>query len=105
MLLIVAILGSIATVMLESVQSWQANHAGTVGYCDIAPVTPFGQAVASLVMILEYGVIAVPTGIVTAELTEARTNRGNPARMCEECGQVSNDSAAAFCSRCSASLS
>ena len=91
--------------MLESVQSWQANHAGTVGYCDIVPVTPFGQAVASLVMILEYGVIAVPTGIVTAELTEAGTNRGNPACMCEECGQVSNDSAAAFCSRCSASLS
>jgi len=51
---------------------WTIVTLTTVGYGDISPVTPLGQFIASLVMILGYGIIAVPTGIVTAEI--ARTN-------------------------------
>ncbi len=84
---------------------WAVVTLTTVGYGDIAPVTPFGQTVASLVMVLGYGIIAVPTGIVTAELTAARMDAGDRASICERCGHVSTDSGAAFCSRCSADLS
>jgi voltage-gated potassium channel len=89
---------------------WAVVTLTTVGYGDIAPSTPLGQAVASLVMILGYGIIAVPTGIVTAELTAARARSGDQAsvheqRMCEQRGHVSRDSAATFCSRCAAALS
>ena len=48
---------------------WAIVTLTTVGYGDIAPQTVIGQMVASLVMILGYGIIAVPTGIVTAEMT------------------------------------
>ena len=44
----------------------------TVGYGDIAPQTPLGQLFASIIMILSYGIIAVPTGIVTAEMTKTQ---------------------------------
>jgi voltage-gated potassium channel len=83
---------------------WAVVTLTTVGYGDIAPVTPLGQAVASLVMVLGYGIIAVPTGIVTAELTAARMTSIDAARVCGECGHVSNDIGAAFCSRCSDAL-
>ena len=84
---------------------WAVVTLTTVGYGDITPLTPLGQAVASMVMVLGYGIIAVPTGIVTAELTAARMYSGGSARVCGECGHVSNDADAAFCSRCSAALS
>jgi voltage-gated potassium channel len=84
---------------------WAIVTLTTVGYGDITPVTPVGQAVGSLVMVLGYGIIAVPTGIVTAELTAARWSSGDPARVCGECGHVSNDAGARFCSRCSTALS
>jgi voltage-gated potassium channel len=83
---------------------WAVVTLTTVGYGDITPLTPVGQAVASMVMVLGYGIIAVPTGIVTAELTAARVYSGDPTRACGECGHVSNDADAAFCSRCSATL-
>lgn len=83
---------------------WAVVTLTTVGYGDITPLTPVGQAVASMVMVLGYGIIAVPTGIVTAELTTARVYSGGPTRVCGECGHVSNDKDAVFCSRCSATL-
>jgi voltage-gated potassium channel len=81
---------------------WAVVTLTTVGYGDIAPSSPLGQAVASLVMILGYGIIAVPTGIVTAELTAARMRAGDETSVCKQCGHISSDSAAAFCSRCAA---
>ena len=83
---------------------WAIVTLTTVGYGDIAPLTPVGQAVASLVMVLGYGIIAVPTGIVTAELTAARAKAGDPTQVCGECGHRSEDSGAAFCSRCAGAL-
>lgn len=51
---------------------WAVVTLTTVGYGDISPVTPMGQFLATLIMLLGYGIIAVPTGIVTSELTRAR---------------------------------
>ncbi len=83
---------------------WAVVTLTTVGYGDIAPLTPLGQTVASLVMVLGYGIIAVPTGIVTAELTAARTSEAYAAELCTECGHVGRDADATFCSRCSTAL-
>lgn len=85
---------------------WTIVTLTTVGFGDITPKTPLGQALASLVMILGYGVIAVPTGIVTAELTQGR--RIDPAhvntQVCAVCGADDHRSASKFCHRCGAAL-
>jgi voltage-gated potassium channel len=77
---------------------WAIVTLTTVGYGDIAPQTPIGQAIASIVMIIGYGIIAVPTGIVTAELT--RLDRGVSTQACAECGSSGHDLDAAYCKRC-----
>jgi len=84
---------------------WAIVTLTTVGYGDITPVTPVGQALASLVMIMGYGIIAVPTGIVTAEMVGARRDVGGNARVCNSCEHVEPDQEARFCRRCGASLS
>ena len=71
----------------------------TVGYGDIAPQTPLGQALAACLMILGYGVIAVPTGIVSAELVYAERGR-RADRSCARCGLVGHDADARWCKRC-----
>jgi voltage-gated potassium channel len=83
---------------------WAVVTLTTVGYGDIAPSTPAGQVLASVVMILGYGIIAVPTGIVTAELTAKvhRATLSGPA--CPACSYASSDPDAAFCSRCGESV-
>lgn len=83
---------------------WAIVTLTTVGFGDITPLTPVGQAIASLVMILGYGVIAVPTGIVTAELT-AQPRRFVPgARTCPSCGQPEPEGGAAYCRWCGTPL-
>lgn len=78
---------------------WAIVTLTTVGYGDIAPVTPMGQALASLVMIMGYGIIAVPTGIVTVEL--AREARRPPSRpSCPGCGAMEHEADAVFCRHC-----
>lgn len=83
---------------------WGIVTLTTVGFGDIAPVTPLGQTLAAIVMIMGYGIIAVPTGIVTAELT--RLPRGvQPAGViCSTCGTRETDIEARFCRRCGDSL-
>ncbi len=81
---------------------WAIVTLTTVGYGDLAPETPFGQFIASFVMILGYGIIAVPTGIVTAEITLARY-AGNPESVCPDCGK-SNDEDASFCKHCGSAV-
>lgn len=80
---------------------WAVVTLTTVGYGDISPKTPLGQMISSALMIVGYGIIAVPTGIVTAELT--RFNRP-VIKRCEGCGLETHDPDAAFCKRCGASL-
>jgi voltage-gated potassium channel len=82
---------------------WAVVTLTTVGFGDIAPKTPFGRALASLVMITGYGIIAVPTGIVTVELT--RAGRGTPPReSCPTCGRTDHDADARYCKQCGARL-
>jgi voltage-gated potassium channel len=92
---------------------WAIVTLTTVGYGDLAPETDLGQFLASLVMILGYGIIAVPTGIVTAELTSERiaAGAGGAARAahrltqaCPSCGLGAHDDDARHCKRCGAAL-
>jgi voltage-gated potassium channel len=80
---------------------WAIVTLTTVGYGDIHPVTPLGQAAASLVMILGYGIIAVPTGIISAEATRLGVSDG---RSCAACGVTGHPADGAFCHRCGATL-
>jgi len=82
---------------------WAIVTMTTVGYGDIAPRTLAGKVLASLVMIIGYGIIAVPTGIVTAEMAEA-TRRSRSTRACRSCGEEDHDPDARFCKRCGAEL-
>jgi voltage-gated potassium channel len=82
---------------------WAIVTLTTVGYGDIAPQTPFGQMLASLIMVLGYGMIAVPTGIVTVEMAAASRSKAAP-RTCEGCGQRRHDPDAVFCKSCGREL-
>ena len=79
---------------------WAVVTLTTVGYGDIVPQTPVGQMLANLVMIMGYGIIAVPTGIVTMELNEAASRRRANTRTCPECSAEGHRREAAFCFRC-----
>lgn len=77
---------------------WTIVTITTVGYGDIAPTTPMGQLVATVVMLLGYAIVAVPTGIVTVELAKVR--QAGPARVCGRCGKDKHDADARFCNQC-----
>ncbi|MBS4077854.1 MULTISPECIES: ion transporter [Pseudomonas] len=78
---------------------WAIVTLTTVGFGDIVPKTPLGQVISSLVMITGYSIIAVPTGIFTAELANAM--RGEQLQHdCPVCKKNSHEHGAAFCSRC-----
>lgn len=80
---------------------WTIVTLTTVGYGDISPGTPLGQFIASLVMILGYGIIAVPTGIVTAEFAKTNANKTEPEKnKCENCGAANHHVNAKFCYHC-----
>jgi voltage-gated potassium channel len=81
---------------------WAIVTLTTVGYGDIAPATVAGRTLAALVMILGYGIIAVPTGIVTVEL--AQQARKAATRECGRCGTPEEDREARFCRRCGVEL-
>ena len=83
---------------------WAIVTLTTVGYGDIAPVTAIGQAVAAFIMILGYGIIAVPTGIVTAELSRMPTGGTSLATTCPSCERIDSDPDAAYCRFCGTEL-
>ncbi len=84
---------------------WAVVTMTTVGYGDIAPHTVAGKALASMVMILGYSIIAVPTGIVTAEIVEsAAASRKLSTRCCAQCMAEGHDADARFCKECGAQL-
>lgn len=83
---------------------WAVVTLTTVGFGDIAPKTALGQALASLVMILGYGIIAVPTGIVTSELTAGRFQTVATGLTCPSCKVGSHDIDARFCRVCGEAL-
>jgi voltage-gated potassium channel len=65
---------------------WAVTTMTTVGFGDITPHTPLGRVLATLIMLLGWGVLAVPTGIVTAEMTLRHTRRASPGN-CPHCGK------------------
>ena len=83
---------------------WAIVTLTTVGYGDITPQTVLGQIISSFMMILGYGVIAVPTGIVSVELHHA-TREHVIHTSCPECHLTGHDMNASFCKSCGASLS
>jgi len=82
---------------------WTIVTITTVGYGDIIPHTPLGQFIASLAMLTGYSIIAVPTGILTAELTQEMQRERSKLR-CGSCHDLSVDLNARFCATCGAKL-
>jgi len=80
---------------------WAIVTLTTAGYGDISPQTPLGQAVASLVMITGYAIIAVPTGIVSVEIARVARRSQQP---CPVCGATEHDDDAKHCKHCGAAL-
>ncbi|ART78977.1 ion transporter [Oceanisphaera avium] len=78
---------------------WAVVTITTVGFGDITPHTPLGQAIASITMLMGYAIIAVPTGIITAELGQ-EMRREYDDRRCPQCEKGGHDSDALFCKFC-----
>ena len=83
---------------------WAIVTLTTVGYGDISPQTNIGQSLAAVIMIIGYSIIAVPTGIITAELGLSAARQKN-ARRCDACGHAEHDADAAYCKHCGAAMS
>ena len=84
---------------------WAIVTLTTVGYGDIAPQTAIGQLLASLVMILGYGIIAIPTGIVSAEMTKDKASNVNlNTNSCENCSSDNHRDDAKHCYKCGEEL-
>ncbi|HZF63691.1 MAG TPA: ion transporter [Chitinophagaceae bacterium] len=83
---------------------WAIVTITTVGYGDISPVTPLGKFIASLIMFIGYGIIAVPTGIVTTEMALAVRGRKEGHEACPGCGKEGHDQDAVFCKTCGTAL-
>ena len=82
---------------------WAIVTLTTVGYGDMAPKTDAGQALAAVVMIMGYSIIAVPTGIVSAEMSSAMQGQRR-MRMCSKCETASHEIDAHYCRRCGTKL-
>lgn len=80
---------------------WAVVTVTTVGYGDVSPITPMGKFFAVILMLAGYSIIAVPTGIVTAEM---RNKRQNLEKICEQCGNEDIDDDARYCKQCGKKL-
>ena len=83
---------------------WAIVTITTVGYGDIYPVTALGKFIASIIMFIGYGIIAVPTGIVTTEMALASRNKGHLHEVCSSCGREGHDADAVHCKWCGEKL-
>ena len=83
---------------------WAIVTLTTVGYGDISPVTPLGKFIASFIMFIGYGIIAVPTGIVTTEVVMGAKEKRGSHQVCPSCGREGHDSDALFCKWCGGKL-
>lgn len=82
---------------------WAVVTITTVGYGDIAPVTPIGKFLAGIIMFTGYAIIAVPTGIITAELAYKK-EKDLTTQVCPECLKEGHDADAEFCKFCGTEL-
>ena len=109
--LIVLIMGSLMYVIeegqngFESIPQsiyWAIITVTTVGYGDVVPVTSLGKFVSAVIMIIGYSIIAVPTGIITAEI--ARSKKSPGMAYCSQCGRTETDAASNYCRFCGHNL-
>ncbi|MDB2386831.1 ion transporter [Shewanella sp.] len=82
---------------------WTIVTITTVGYGDITPGTDLGQAIAAVTMLLGYSIIAIPTGILTAEISQ-EIGRAKDIRSCSNCLKVGHDIQALYCNKCGSEL-
>ena len=82
---------------------WAIVTATTVGYGDIAPHTPLGRAIASVLILIGYSVIAIPTGLITTHMSNAYQTRQN-SRACPNCHRTGHDKNALYCNACGSAL-
>jgi len=108
-LILVAILGSIMYVVegpengftsIPVAMYWGISTMTTVGFGDITPKTDLGRFIASCMMLLGWGILAVPTGIVTAEMTLRGVRRSESTFKCPACQTENRDADARFCKHC-----
>lgn len=84
---------------------WSIVTLTTVGFGDIHPITPLGQFIASFIMIVGYGIIAVPTGIVSSEFTKSqKDNILRNTQACRHCNETKHLDNADFCHNCGKKL-
>ena len=113
-MLLVIILGTLMYIIESSARTngfenipnsiyWAIITLTTVGYGNIVPMTVLGKIVASFIMILGYGIIAVPTGIVTAEFSRKRKEKVS-TQACPDCSAEGHEMEATFCNKCGAEL-
>lgn len=79
---------------------WCIVTLTTVGYGDIAPITPLGQFLSAIIMIMGYGIIAVPTGIISAEYSTSGRDIHTNTQRCANCGSGKHKDKAQFCDIC-----
>src|SRR5688572_10046637 len=112
-LMLVIILGSIMYLVEDGKNGfssipesiyWAIVTITTVGYGDITPATTLGKFVASLIMLIGYGIIAVPTGIITTEMALAAKNKEHLHEVYPRCGKEGHDADAKFCKNCGGRL-
>jgi len=83
---------------------WAITAITTVGFGDIAPKTDIGRAISSVVMLLGWSILAVPTGIISSELSAQRGRSRAASRTCPECQSEGHEANAKFCKDCGAPL-
>ena len=83
---------------------WAIVTLTTVGYGDISPVTPLGQLIATCIMLMGYGIIAVPTGIMSVEIARATERREMVVQACRSCGGHCYHRDAKYCMHCGVPL-
>ena len=83
---------------------WAITTMTTVGFGDITPKTDLGRLIASVMMLMGWGTLAVPTGIVSAEFTAQKVPRETTTRVCHECLSEGHAADARFCRDCGAEL-
>ncbi len=112
-LMVVLIMGTLMYVVegpehgfvnIPTAMYWAVTTMTTVGFGDITPRTDLGRLIASMMMLLGWGVLAVPTGIVTAEMTAQRQQQPPTTRTCHECLTEGHSPFAHFCWHCGSDL-
>ena len=84
---------------------WAISTMTTVGFGDLVPKTDVGRAIASFMMLLGWGILAVPTGIISSAFTYRRGAQAASSRTCTRCQTRGQEPAARFCKHCGAALS